>query len=130
MNKIDEDDINKRLLKIRETFQLSQKEFSSKIGISQPLLAQFESGVRKLKTIHILRICDEFHLNKEWLETGIGGEENMFQTTINLHGISALDNPHLIKFINSLVELPPEKINIICSFMQNCFSNDQSEKTN
>lgn len=68
--------MNERLKELRKVLGLSQREFSEKINIGASTLAMFETGQRNPKEIHIAAICDNFHVNEEWLRTGEG---EMFQ---------------------------------------------------
>ena len=65
--------MNERLKELRKVLGLSQREFSEKINIGASTLAMFE---RNPKEIHIAAICDNFHVNEEWLRAGEG---EMFQ---------------------------------------------------
>lgn len=64
--------MNERLKELRGELNFNQKEFSSRINISQPALAMMEKGSRVLRDIHISRISSEFNVNEDWLRTGKG----------------------------------------------------------
>lgn len=64
--------MNERLRQLRAALNLSQKEFSQKISVGYSTLAQFETGARQIKDIHIARICEVFGVNEHWLRTGEG----------------------------------------------------------
>lgn len=64
--------MNERLKELREELKLNQKDFSSRINISQPALAMMEKGSRILRDIHISRISSEFNVNEDWIRTGVG----------------------------------------------------------
>lgn len=64
--------MNERLRNIRNSLELSQREFSDKINVGQSTLAMLENGQRNLKDIHISQICTAFDVNEEWLRTGVG----------------------------------------------------------
>lgn len=119
--------MNKRLSEVRGYFELNQREFAQRIGISQPALAMFEKGDRELKNIHIKRICDEFNVNEIWLRTGEGGNENMFtkvnpddRYSISLGKLTKAENEFVQNAINYLAEAEPEKLKAIEEFMKGC----------
>ncbi len=64
--------INERLRKIREYYQMNQREFSEKINVGQSTLAMFENGQRSIKEIHIAQICNVFNISEIWLKEGKG----------------------------------------------------------
>ena len=67
--------INARIKQIRSVINVSQREFSKKIYISQGSYGEIETGVRNVNDRIIQLICSEYNVNKEWLKTGNG---NMF----------------------------------------------------
>ena len=70
--------MKERIRKVRNHFNLNQKDFSQRINIGSSTLAMLETGQRAIKDIHISQICSEFDVNEHWLRTGEGGEANMF----------------------------------------------------
>ena len=64
--------ITDRLRKIRNTLNLSQREFSKQMFISQSLYSDIESGNVELKERYIRLISSQFHVNIEWIKTGTG----------------------------------------------------------
>lgn len=64
--------IIERLKKIRKHYGKSQREFSELIKVSDSTVAMWETGERKIKDIHILTICQVFHISEEWLRLGTG----------------------------------------------------------
>lgn len=62
----------KRIKELRGVLELSQIEFSKRLGLSQSSLAMIEVGKRTFSDKHIKLICSEFHVNEEWLRTGKG----------------------------------------------------------
>lgn len=57
---------------MRDHLELNQREFSSRINISQPTLTLMENGQRTVRDIHVSQICSEFNVSEEWLRTGEG----------------------------------------------------------
>ena len=66
------EDLTDRLKKIRITLNLSQREFSKRMFISQSLYSDIESGKIELKERYIRLISSQFHVNIEWIKTGNG----------------------------------------------------------
>lgn len=69
-------DLKDRLKKLRKELDLKQREFAKKIGTSQNVLANYETGRRNPSNSVINNICKTFNVNEEWLRNGIG---DMFQ---------------------------------------------------
>ena len=64
--------MNERIKELRSRLELTQEEFSSKIGLSRNFIAQIETGTKKPSERTIFDICEKFNVNKEWLRTGNG----------------------------------------------------------
>jgi transcriptional regulator with XRE-family HTH domain len=64
--------MHERLKELRKVLGLSQNEFSDRILVGSSTLAMWELGSRKIKDIHISKICSEFNVNEEWFRTGEG----------------------------------------------------------
>jgi transcriptional regulator with XRE-family HTH domain len=64
--------LNERIKKLRSHLELTQEEFSSKIGLSRNFIAQVESGIKKPSSRTISDICEKFNVNEEWLLNGTG----------------------------------------------------------
>lgn len=64
--------MNERIKKLRSHLELTQEEFSSKIGLSRNFIAQVESGIKKPSSRTISDICEKFNVNEEWLLNGTG----------------------------------------------------------
>ena len=66
------DEVRKRIKKIRETLEVSQRDFAKRVYISQTLLGDIELGNRNVNDRTIQLISTEFNVNKDWLLTGKG----------------------------------------------------------
>lgn len=64
--------MNGRIKKLRKELNLTQEEFSSRIGLSRNFIAQIEIGTKQPSDRTISDICREFNINEEWLRTGEG----------------------------------------------------------
>ncbi|GKX29187.1 hypothetical protein SH1V18_16670 [Vallitalea longa] len=61
---------NERLKLLRKELNLSQKEFSSRIEMSQGGYSDIENNRANLTDKNIKLISREFNVNEEWLKTG------------------------------------------------------------
>lgn len=67
-----EEPINQRIKQIRETMDLSQRNFSINLSLSHSYIAGVESGSIKVNARLIKLIIAEFGVNEAWLLTGKG----------------------------------------------------------
>ena len=63
--------LGERIKKVRKTLDLTQHEFSDRIGMKRNSIAQVEMG-RNTSEQTIISICREFNVNETWLRTGEG----------------------------------------------------------
>ena len=66
------EETRKRIKLVRETLNISQREFAKRVYISQTLLGDIELGNRAVNDRTIQLISNEFNVNKSWLLTGKG----------------------------------------------------------
>lgn len=64
--------MNTRVKEIRNSLGLNQVSFCKPLNISRSHLSGIESGLKNLTNRLINDICDEYHVNKEWLINGTG----------------------------------------------------------
>lgn len=64
--------MNERIKELRKTLNMTQEEFSKRIGLSRNFIAQIEIGTKTPSERTISDICREFNVNEEWLRTGNG----------------------------------------------------------
>ena len=64
--------INDRIVELIDTFGIKKIQFAEKLGISTAYAAQLCSGARPPSDRTIADISREFHVRREWLETGEG----------------------------------------------------------
>jgi len=65
-------EVRERIRKVRETLNVSQREFAKRIFISQTLLGDIELGNRNINDRTVQLISTEFKVSKEWLLSGRG----------------------------------------------------------
>ncbi len=59
-----------RIKKLRKSLDMTQADFSSKIGLSRNFIAQIETGAKVPSNRTISDICREFNVREEWLRNG------------------------------------------------------------
>lgn len=64
--------MHKRLKKLRKELELTQQEFSDKIGVSRSNIGKYESGISEPSSAVLSLICREFNVNEDWLRYGNG----------------------------------------------------------
>jgi len=62
--------LNKRIKKIRQEANLTQREFAEKLGIKQNTVASYEMGRIGISDSVIISICREFNVNEDWIRNG------------------------------------------------------------
>lgn len=101
--------LNNRLKELRNHLGLSQKDFGNKICLSQDHISSLEKGRRNITDRSIKNICNEFHVNEEWLRSGRG---RMIQDITE--DISAPDHiKELLRKFSLLSEEDQKKMNIM-----------------
>ena len=126
--------MNNRIKLLRQTLDITQSEFASKIGIQRGTLAKHESSNTLPSSPVISNICDEFNVNEEWLRTGNG---NMFKTVSNTDEILALfkdvqmdaDDSFKKRFITSLSHLNENQWQALADMAQTLL-NSRNEDNN
>ncbi|GHV89101.1 hypothetical protein AGMMS50267_14610 [Spirochaetia bacterium] len=88
--------INQRIKHIRETLELSQRNFSTSLSLSSSYIAGVETDARKVNGRLIKLIVSEFGVNETWLTTGEG---EMFARN---------PDEKFTKLVNLFKELPPK----------------------
>lgn len=103
-----DNNIRKRITKLREYFRLSQENFGRIIGFKQSHISRIESGVTKPTEITINAIIARFPVNPEWLKTGEGEMLNSPEKYLQ-NGISFLGKENMAAGIVNLLQSPEFK---------------------
>ena len=61
-----------RIIEVRKAQNLNQRQFAEKLGLSRSFINQVETGKKNVSDRTITDICRCFHVNEEWLRTGVG----------------------------------------------------------
>lgn len=64
--------MKERIKSVRISAQETQEEFANKIGISKSSVSLLESGRNNPSEQTIRAICDNYNINRIWLESGTG----------------------------------------------------------
>jgi len=97
--------MDERIKKLRKSLDLTQREFAERIGSSQNVLANYESGRRNPSSAVINNICKEFNVNEEWLRNGTGemfkpAPSDALDELAKDHGLTLGEQIMIEKFIN------------------------------
>lgn len=65
-------EISDRVKQLRESLELSQSDFASKIYLERSTVSLIERQQRNVTDRTIKDICREFNVNEQWLRTGEG----------------------------------------------------------
>lgn len=77
-----------RIREVRETFQMTQAEFSEKCDISESFLAAVEGGKKSITSKTLYKICSFTNVSADYI---IRGKGNGFETDSILELISSMD---------------------------------------
>lgn len=104
--------MNNRVRELRKnTLKMTQKEFSSRLGLSENFIWQIEKGEREPSDRTIKDICREFHVNETWLRHGVGemqtSESHVDKLTNFFADVLATAPDDRSAFIAALADLPP-----------------------
>lgn len=64
--------MNERIKKLRRSLDLTQQDFTDRLGTTRNNIAGYETGRRALSVAVISLICREFNVSETWLRTGEG----------------------------------------------------------
>lgn len=115
-----------RLKLLRNTKGLTQQEFADAIGIQRGTYAKYEVGRNEPIDAVIRLICQTFHVNENWLRTGVG---EMYLETKKDDDIDRLINEMLNdetaerkkRLVTAILRLSPEQIEKGVEWMKEAF---------
>ena len=95
---------------LRELKNMSRREFGEALYVSQDVINNLERNRVAPTELMIKCICDTFHVNREWLETGEGElfdkSEQLDETTKLIESIS--DSPAMRSLLATWAQLSDE----------------------
>lgn len=119
--------MNERIKALRKRLGLTQQAFADRLKIARGNIGAYEVGKNAPSDAVISLICKEFNVNEIWLQTGEGGDDNMFtkvneedRFSINLGKLSRTENQMARNMLNAIAEADPEKLKHIEEFMKAC----------
>ena len=66
------DSVRDRLMELRRTFNLTQRQLAKRVGVTSQLVSMMETGKAQLSHLTAKAMEAEFGVNHEWLLTGTG----------------------------------------------------------
>ena len=63
------EEIKDRIKKLRRQLDMTQDDFSKKLGLARNSIASYETGRREPTNAIVVSICREFGINEIWLRT-------------------------------------------------------------
>lgn len=100
---------------LRNTLDLTQREFGERICVKGTTIANYELGRNLPSDAIIFSICREFNVNEEWLRNGTGEifKSDRDTAVVRLENLLASepDNSFKHHFINKLADLSPSEWN-------------------
>lgn len=109
--------LKNRIKEIRAIKNLTQEEFGERIDVSGALIGMYEKGIRNPPERTRKDICNEFHINREWLEEGKGPRDKEMTEKEKL--IARIDEVYNgpddfhKQALHVLAEMRPEEIKIL-----------------
>lgn len=98
----------------KEKLNLTQPDFGKKVEISSAAICKIESGDRNPSDQTIKLICQEFNVNRFWLETGKGEIFNdTNNTTAKIDRILAGENEIAKAVFKAFAELSEDEWDIV-----------------
>lgn len=96
---------------LRELKNMSRREFGEALYVSQDVINNLERNRVAPTELMIKCICDTFHVNREWLETGEGEMfDNAYQPVETARMIEAVsDSPAMRSLLATWAQLSDEK---------------------
>lgn len=64
--------MHKRLKELRKALGIKQRELAERLGVAVGLVGRWETGQQTIATTRIYQICNEYNVNRDWLERGEG----------------------------------------------------------
>ena len=121
-------ELNNRIKELRKTIGLSQKDFGSKIGVSDTAVSKLEKGDRNPSEQTIKSICREFNVNYAWLMEGVGDmfsdlPETLIDEVAEEYELDDLDK----LLVKRYMQLPPEKRKVIKEYLESVFIKEKDE---
>ena len=125
------DTIGSRIKALRNTLEMTQKEFGNKIAVAQTYLSQMEKGDRDVTEKILLLICNLFPVNENWLRTGQGTmlletKDSFIDTLMQKYSLDELDK----RMIQCYLDLTQNQRAVIKDYICKVAETDKVATTN
>lgn len=110
-------DISSRIKEVRKRKGLSQVAFGQCLGVSRDVINNIENDRVELSEVMLKAICGEFAVSESWLRTGNGKMDDdnaLISQLAKKYNLDAFSR----KFVETYIELPESKRNVIKEFVQ------------
>lgn len=114
--------MRERLKELRKKLGLKQREIAEKLGISTSLVGNWECGNDVPGDARIYQICNEFHVRREWLETGEG---EMFEPTPEPISIEAAQEQFVMAVFRRLSDAQKD---VVINALKRAIEEDEKER--
>ena len=125
-------EFKERLALVIKESGCNKTKFAERLNISQAFLSQMCSGVRSPSDRTISDICREFHINENWLRTGVGEMKSETTQREKIAGfftdVLATAPDDRSAFISALADLPPEFWPLVVDLAKNITANIKKEE--
>lgn len=115
--------IHNRFKKIREDQQLTQQKFADRVSVARSSISSIESGSSMPGNRLIADVCNQFSVNRVWLENGTGEMYTKIYQDMDLAyllGKFSAENDSFKKdFILSMLKLDDEEWKVIEKIIDN-----------
>lgn len=111
-------ELNNRIKQARLELGVSQRAFADSIGISAPALSKIESNDNNPSEQTMRMICNQYSINRDWLETGEGPmlqEPDAYDAVMR---VMMGDNEQKKELIRIIAEMPDELLGKLLDFME------------
>lgn len=121
--------IGDRIKRLRKHLDLTQQKFGERIGIKGNTVAQYELGRNEPIDAVLSLICREYHVRKEWLQTGEGEmfEESVSSVMEKLRSDYSL-NDFDYNFVYEYLKLSPERRAAVREFFRNVVAAEDGQR--
>lgn len=112
--------INERIKEIRNKEGITQQAFANRVKLKRGTIASYEVGLLEPSDRTIKDICDEFHINEEWLRTGEGEmqSKNAKEDAERMVRLTRDMSENKKKLFRILVDMPDELLDEMISYIK------------
>ena len=111
-------ELNERIKQARLELGVKQRVFAESIGVTPSSLSKIESNERNPSEQTLRMICNQYSINREWLETGEGPmlqEPDAYDAVMR---VMMGDNEQKKELIRIIAEMPDELLGKLLDFME------------